>query len=448
MVYRVPAGTQMTVDLLAEYIGKHKTDVGRRLIKFDAAYRGDYAIFYQKAKPRWKPDNRIALGFAKYIVDTMNGYFLGIPVVMQHKDTGVSDFLENVSKWNDLDDVNAELGKFSDTFGIGNEIYYTDEDSNICVQQISPMESFMIVDDSVLERPMFFVRYYRDSKNVERGSYSDANIVQHFVRNGSYMWEGEPTEHHFDGVPATEFIENSERLGLLDGVMAAIDAYNNALSEKANDVDAFADAYMKIIGPKISDPDIQFIRDNRIVNLQTDDVGSADVDFMQKPNGDETQENLLNRLYRGIFQTTMVADLSDENFAGSASGVAMQYKLQAMSNLAESKKRKFEAGLNRRFRILFSHPLCPVSPDEWIGIDYKFTKNIPSNLLEETEIAKNLEGVVTKEKQLSVLSIVDNPKKEAEAVENSTAQVPMVETPEKKTDTQTDTQQEVKDEQP
>ena len=423
--YRAKAGTVMTPEVLAKYIGYHKRDRGIRLSKLDEAYRGDYDVFHLPKKPDWKPDNRIALGFAKYIIDTMNGFFLGVPVRMGSDDTTVSDFLELVSIYSDVNDVNAEIGKMTDTFGTGNEIYYVDEDSHLCIQQVSPLESFMIYDDSILERPLYFVRYYRDSDNVERGSWSDAAVVQHFVRNGAYQWDGEAEPHYFGDVPATEYVENSERLGLLDGVMSAVNAYNKALSEKANDVDAFADAYMKIIGYRLQNSDIQFIRDNRIINFEGDATAGASADFMQKPNADTTQENLLDRLYKGIFQMCMVADLSDESFSGAASGVALKFKLQAMSNLADAKKRKFEAGLNRRYKILFSHPLSPVSADSWIGIDYTFTKNLPANLLEEAQIAQTLEGVVTKETQLSVLSIVDNPKEEAEDLKKEESQVSM-----------------------
>ncbi|MDD3338442.1 MAG: phage portal protein [Lachnospiraceae bacterium] len=421
MIYRLPAGTDMTPGLLAEYIGRHKKEVNMRLKKLDTAYQGDYDIFHQAKKPAWKPDNRIAFGFAKYIVDTMNGYFLGTPVRVHHNDAAVEGFLELLSQYNDLDDINAELGKLSDIFGTGNEIYYADEDSKLCIQQVSPLESFMIYDDSVLMRQMYFVRYYRDSNNVERGSWSNDRIVQHFVRNGSYVWDGEPSEHYFDDVPASEFVENEERQGMFEGVMSAINAFNKALSEKANDVDAFADAYLKIIGPKISDGDIRFIRDKRIINLETEDVKGVIADFMQKQCADETQENLLSRLYKGIFQMTMVADLSDESFAGTSSGVALKFKLQAMSNLADTKKRKFQASLNRRYRILFSHPACTVDSSQWIGIGYTFTKNLPANLMEESQIATQLEGVVSKETQLGVLSIVDNVSKEMEKLDAESA---------------------------
>ena len=46
--------------------------------------------------------------------------------------------------------------------------------------------------------------------------------------------------------------------------------------------------------------------------------------------------------------------------------------------------------------------------DDWVKLHYHFTPNIPSNVLEESQIAGNLDGIVSQETQLGVLSIVDN----------------------------------------
>ena len=53
-----------------------------------------------------------------------------------------------------------------------------------------------------------------------------------------------------------------------------------------------------------------------------------------------------------------------------------------------------------------------VRADDWLKVDYQFTRNYPQNILDEAQTAAQLEGVVSKETQLSVLSIVDDPKKE------------------------------------
>ena len=79
-VIRVPADTEMSVDLLSALIQKHK-DLKKKIYKpLEDAYEGDYKIFHEPRKPAWKPDNRIAVNFAKYISDTFNGFFIGIPI--------------------------------------------------------------------------------------------------------------------------------------------------------------------------------------------------------------------------------------------------------------------------------------------------------------------------------------------------------------------------------
>lgn len=139
------------------------------------------------------------------------------------------------------------------------------------------------------------------------------------------------------------------------------------------------------------------------------------VEFMQKPNADTSQENLLNRLERLIYQISMVANINDENF-GTSSGIALKYKLLSMTNLAKTKERKFVSGMNRRYRLIFSNPVSMMNKDAWVGIKYNFTFNIPANLSDEATVATQLEGIVSKETQLSVLSIVDDVQSEMDKI--------------------------------
>ena len=120
----------------------------------------------------------------------------------------------------------------------GYEMYYVDELGNIGITYLSPMDAFMIYDDSVLQRERFFVRLYIDSDQVLHGSVSDETEVRWFVMKGKLIWEEESKIHGFDGVPATEYSENKERIGIFEPVLTMIDAYNKAISEKANDVEA------------------------------------------------------------------------------------------------------------------------------------------------------------------------------------------------------------------
>ena len=411
MIYRVPTGTTMTSDLLYDLIQTHKKYVVTKCRPLHDAYKNDYKIFHQPAKPPFKPDNRIAVNYAKYITDTFNGFFIGIPAKVTSDNEAVNEYIDLLNRQNDVDNNNAELSKLADISGSAFEMYYNKEDGETGITYLSDLEAFMVVDDSILERPLYFVRYYLDANKELWGSYSDERVVKHFhLKNGVYKFEDDEHLHGFGYVPAVEYISNEERMGLFESAMPAINAYNKALSEKANDVDYFADAYLKILGPHVDDEDTIHIRSSRIINFDGDMETLPEVDFLAKPQNDESQEHLLERLQTDIFLTSMVANISDENF-GTTSGIALRYKLQAMSNLFVAKSRRFTSSMLERYKIIFSSPIAQqhgVGKADWESLDIRFTANYPANIESEADVAKSLEGVVSKETQLKVLSVVDN----------------------------------------
>lgn len=416
-IYRISPDEELTDAKLSRFIARHAAESMFRYKQLQDAYETDFPIFHKKPKPEWKPDNRIAVNFAKYIVDTMNGYFIGNPIkiIVDGGEETIEKYIEFLDQYNDQDDNNAELSKICSIYGKGYEMYYNDEDGNVGIIYLDPTEAFMIYDDSVLKRERYFVRLYRDEDNVLHGSVSDQEKVRWFTIKGKIVWNEQEQLHYFNGVPATEYRENKECQGIFEPVMPIINAFNKAISEKANDVDYFADAYLKIIGTLLDEDELKHIRSDRVINFDGDGE-SVIVDFLQKPNGDTTQENLLDRLQNLIFLIAMVANISDENF-GTSSGIAMAYKLQGMSNLRKTKERKFTSGMNRRYKLIFSNPGNAMKKDDWVKLHYKFTPNVPANLLEESQIAQNLSGVVSQETQLGVLSVVDNPKTEIERID-------------------------------
>lgn len=411
-LFIVPSDTEMTEDLLNELIQKHRS-FNLSYLVYKQLYEGDHAILRQKQKEQYKPDNRLVVNFAKYIVDTFNGYFIGVPVQTSHENKQVSNYLELLDGYNDQDDNNAELSKICSIYGHGYELVFNDENAEIGITYLTPLEAFIVYDDSIRQKPLFAVRYFYNKDGVLEGSYSDANNITYFKDGEKGLEIGESEPHPFDGVPMIEYVENEERQSLLASVVTLINAFNKAISEKANDVEYFADAYLKILGAELDDETLKSLRDTRIINLKDTDAQQLIVEFLQKPDADATQEHLLDRLEDLIFRTAMVANISDESF-GTSSGIALRYRLQAMDNLAKTKERKFMSGMNRRYKLIASYPTSKIGSKDWIGIKYKFTRNLPANLLEESQIAGNLAGIVSEETQVGVLSIVENPQKEIE----------------------------------
>ena len=415
-MFRLSNDKELDIITLGEFLDKHGGWVQKRYKPLMDAYMTRYPIFDFPSKPDWKPDKRIAVNFAKYIVDTMNGFFIGVPIKVSSDDLEVNSYVNMLDAYNDQDDNNAELSKICSIYGKGYEMYFVDDIGNIGITYLSPEDAFMIYDDSILERPRYFCRIYMDADAIVYVSVSDDARVRYASMEGGLHWLPEEEKiHGFDGVPATEYRENEEEIGIFEPVLTMINEYNEAVSEKANDVAYFADAYMKVLGAVLDENSIKQIRDNRIINLPGSIEGGLEVDFLNKPDGDNTQEHLLDRLEKLIFQISMVANISDENF-GSSSGIALKYKLQAMSNLALTKQRKFTSGMNRRYKLIFSNPVSGMRADDWLKLKYTFTQNMPANLLEESQIAGNLAGIVSQQTQLSVLSCVEDVQHEIERI--------------------------------
>lgn len=411
---------EVTEDLVSEAVALHQSHLLKGYIENEDMYMSQHKILRQSQKEPWKPDNRLVINYAKYIVDTFSGYQIGVPVKVTHDDDNVSEFIADFRKLNDMEDTEFELAKMSDIFGHAFLYVYQDESGNTRTTYNSPVNMFIVHDNSIEERPLFAVQYaFNTGEATGYGQViTDREVIDATFQLGGGVRFRERNNHVYGKLPVVELIENEERQGIFESVKTLINALNKAASEKANDVDYFADAYLKIVGVELKEDMATQIRENRIFNLWKNGSDGAlpDVGFLEKPNSDTTQENLIALLKESIFAVSMVANLSEEDF-GNASGTALAFKLQAMDNLAKMKDRKMQSALNRLYEIVFNVPMATVSSDGWTGIKYQFTRNVPRNILEEAQVVSQLSGQVSNETKLSVLSIVDNPKQEIEKME-------------------------------
>ena len=404
------ASTEFSTKLIQELISEHKEyiEAYKELKDF---YTGNHAILKQKAKEKYKPDNRLVVNFAKYIVDTFNGYFIGNPVSLFHENEAVNDYLAYIDGYNDQSDNNAELSKICSIYGHGFELLFNDENSEIGITYMTPIDGFVVYDNTIQNKPLFACHYGLNDNDEEVGYFYTKEAVYQFATVSGAYTIVEEAPNVFGDIPMIEYLENEERQSIFENVKTLINAFNKALSEKANDVEYYADAYLKVLGAEIDEKTLQTLRDTRIINVSGDDT--LTVEFMTKPSADGTQENLLERLQKLIFEISMVANISDENF-GNSSGIAHRYKLQSRDNRAKSKERKFQSGMSRRYRLISNYPTSKIGENEWVNIQYKFTRNVPANLAEEADIAQTLSGIVSEETQVSVLSIVQNAKEEVQ----------------------------------
>jgi len=122
------------------------------------------------------------------------------------------------------------------------------------------------------------------------------------------------------------------------------------------------------------------------------------------------------RLVKDIHKFSNTANLTDEQFAGNVSGVALQYKLWGMEQNTSQKEREFKKALQRRIELICNY-LGTIGPKyDWRDISISFTRNVPENSDEIATMITKLRGIVSDETLISRLPFIDDPVTELKKV--------------------------------
>lgn len=404
------------MEVIKKYIKLHEQRL-RRYEYLENLYKGFHDIFCQPEKAEWKPDWRLAVNFPRYITDTFSGYGYGVPVKIIHPDEKITEDIESFERYNEFSDFFTDMVRYCGMYGHAWAYLYQDEQAKTNVTAMTPKEFFCVYDDTMKKKGLFAIRYGYHKSGENKGKIYGELITPDRIRffEGEKILPDREVRNEYGRINAVEWQLNSDRMGLYEPVAGLVELYNHTLSEKGNDVDAFAEAILAVIGAEVDETQLEDMRDKRLVNLfGSDNVKDAIVQYLSKPSADGTQENLLDRTERLIYQVSMVANISDESFGNATSGVALAYKLWSTSNVVQTFNRKIEKSLRKMFKLWCSFATNCSDPNAWQDMDFLFTVNMPRNITEETQSAAMAEGLVSKRTQLSLLSYVTDPDAEIE----------------------------------
>ena len=242
---------EVNAKVLNNFIQLHQKVISRYDYLYNM-YINEPEIFEMPKKAQFKPDNRLAVAFPKYMVDTFVGYFIGIPIKKIHE---LIEFLEAITKFdnaNDMEDEESELFKLACIYGHSFEYIYQTEQAETKAIYVSPKEMFIVYDNSIEQRPLFAVYYGRENDKTV-GVLIEADKISDFKSNNVGFELSNVRPNAYGQIPVVEFMLNDERQGLFEPGIPLINSYNKVMSEKANDVDYFADAYMKILGAQLDE---------------------------------------------------------------------------------------------------------------------------------------------------------------------------------------------------
>lgn len=364
-----------------------------------------------------KPNNKIANAYASYITDTLVGYFIGEPVTYTSNDNVLIQDLNMILEYNDEADENAELAKNASIYGVAYEmLYLSEEDKMIRFKSLNPKEVIPIFDKTVEQNLLAVMRYYEDYDYVEDNTYTiveviDSKMVRRYkLDTGLSLLEEYP--HYFSMVPVAIFKNNEDETGDFEHVISLIDAYDKMESDSLNDFEYFVDAYLALYGFTADAEDIAQMKENRVLLM---DEGTS-AEWLIKQTSDAYVENMKNRLDKDIHKFAKCPNMSDEEFASNASGIAIKFKLLGTENLVSIKERKFKRGLQQRLELMSMINSVLREGFDWRAIDIVFTRNIPSNDTDIANMVNTLKDIVSEQTLLAQIPFVDDVQTELERV--------------------------------
>jgi len=420
------------IQLIKDLIDYHKQNLLPRYEKLQAYYMGQHDITKRRTEDG-KPNNKVVNPYPDLIISTVAGYMLGQPVKYTSEDEAYLQNVQDVLSCNNEEDHNLEILKTFSVQGEAFELVYLDENADICFAQLPNEQTIAIYDDLIKPQLQLVLRYYPIGslkKDVDPQYkvelYWPDRIDYYSQAGGNYVLDDSVT-HYFGQVPVVHYFNNKECSGDFEKILPLIDDYDKILSDNSNELEYFRNAYMVIKGfGEISEDDLRKMRKSGAFMLPgTGD--NEDISFITKDMDDAAVMSQLETLEANIHKFANVPNLTDENFASNASGVAIKYKLWGFEQLICAKERKFKNALIARLRLITLALNLKGHSFDWQQIKPTLTRNLPANVLEQSQIVANLKDlldIIPLEELFAQLPFIKDPQAAAKEAYDKLASKP------------------------
>jgi len=419
--------TNLNAELIYKLIRKHANE-REGLQKLKRYYIGEHSILRHERRNPNAPNFRTVANHAKDIADTATGYFLGSPIT--YNNTGESDLEPLLVAFDnaEVDQVDTQNALNMAIYGRAYECIYVKEGLNeLDSASLDVENTFIVYDDSIERRPLFAVYYYEvkdDTKDTTtyQAEVFTQNLHYHIVlsdSSGSYVKKLDVEPHHLGQIPIIEYKNNNFAIGDYEQQISLIDAYNSLMGNRVNDKEQAIESILVLYGAQLGDtPEethkaMTILNEEGLLELPMD----AKADFLKNLLDEGATEILRKALKEDIYTFSHVPNLTDENFAGNSSGVAMEFKLLGLEMITKTKEANYKRGIRQRIAI-FAHYLgMQQIALEAHSIVPQFSRGLPKNLLELSQVINNLEGKVSLRQLISLLPFVEDPDAELEELE-------------------------------
>lgn len=411
-------------ELVVKLIREHEKQIPR-FKKLKKYYLGEHDIL-SKQRAKNKPNYKPVCNHAKDIADTSTGYFMGNTISYSNsEDTNIDELLIAFDNA-EVDESDHDNALDMAIYGVAYEYVYARENENILdIKSLEVENTFIVYDDSIEQQPLFGVYYFKRKENkADTETYQAVIMTKQFVY--SIVLEGKekgiisdkPIPHNMGDIPIIEYKNNKYSIGDFEQQIGLIDSYNSLTANRINDKEQFIDSILVLYGARLGDDEEESIKameslaEHKLLELHPE----ARAEYLSKTLNENEVETLRNAVKQDIYTFSHIPNLTDEHFAGNSSGVAMEFKLLGLEMITKIKQRYYVKGLKKRIKLFANYlGLTQIAIDANSIIPH-FSRSLPKNLLEISQIVSNLDGKVSQETLLSQIPFVEDPMSEIEKV--------------------------------
>jgi SPP1 family phage portal protein len=248
--------------------------------------------------------------------------------------------------------------------------------------------------------------------------FTDTEIITYkaLTVDGEYTPTGDRQEHGFQRLPVVKFQNNPELRGDFEGALELIDAYDRILSDVDNELEQFRLAYLALSGVgRLEQDDIDALKQTGVFSFEQ--VGGK-AEFIVKNINKEVIEFMLKKLEQNILHFSQTPNFREESFAGQQSGVALEFKFRPFEFNCVKTEREVSAGLRNQYRVIadYVNILDTTLNFNYLDMEFMFTRNLPTNTLEEAQIQATLKGLITDKTRISLFSKIGDAEDELQAM--------------------------------
>ena len=382
----------------------------------------------QRRKNEDKADHRASHGFANAITSFHVNYLTGVPIRIEplEEDDSVGEYISEFNARNDIDAHHSDLATDLSKYGRAYELIHYGDETNVYLS--NPYWTIVIYDESIEMRPIAALRFPK----VERGTgakyvitlYTNDRIIEFEPCNliAEELVEKDVTEHKFGEVPIIEYSHNRHRYGDYEKVLTQIDLYDAAQSDTANYMTDTNDAVLVISGD-FESSNIEYSKEIDAILLESgkDIQGrqtSVDAKYIYKQYDVAGTEAYKKRIEKDIYKFSKTPNLTAESFTGHQSGESKRYMMIDPEQERSNNERILTKGFNRRYRMILNNAnFVRDFTQEFDGLKYVFTPNMPESIKDDLQTFVSAGGRVSNRTLLAQLPFVEDVDKELENIE-------------------------------